>query len=99
MPWSIQQEIKSLIGSSGTIERPWASGDRFSLATGIAARVRQVAADTSRTIPSAVLVANGADTDTFFDALSASAVSANTDCSLAIPQSAFWIGSNARSWP
>ena len=60
------------------VQRPWPSGDRFSLAAGIASRVKQVAADTSRTIPSAVLVANGADAGTFFDALSASAISANT---------------------
>ncbi len=78
VPRSLEKEIKSAIGPSGAVERPWASGDRFSLAAGIASRVRQVAADTSRTIPSAVLVANGADVDTFFDALSASAVSANT---------------------
>lgn len=62
----------------GTVTQPWRYGDRYSLARAIAARSRQVALATSRTVPPAVIVANGADSRAFFDALSAASVSAQT---------------------
>lgn len=66
------------LAPSARIERPWPRGDRYALAASIAARVKRVAGETSRTIPGAVFIANGADPGTFSDALSASAVSANS---------------------
>ncbi|MDH4140245.1 MAG: cell wall-binding repeat-containing protein [Coriobacteriia bacterium] len=77
VPLSRIKELKAIVGS-GRVEQPWASGSRYALARGIALRSRQVASESTRTVPSAAFIANGADSDTFFDALSLSAVSAST---------------------
>lgn len=69
-------EIKAIVGSR--VEQPWRTGGRFVLAAGIADRIRKVATDTSRSVPAAAFVANGADPRRFGDALAASAVSRNT---------------------
>ncbi|TLM97346.1 MAG: cell wall-binding repeat-containing protein, partial [Actinobacteria bacterium] len=63
---------------SGTVTQPWKLGDRYQLARSIAARTRSVAATTGRSIPSAVMIANGANPAAFFDALSAASVSAQS---------------------
>lgn len=72
------RELKRIVGSKGKVEQPWLKGDRYTTSRGIAARVRQVAADTSRTIPAAVFVANGERRSAFWDVLAVSAVSRNT---------------------
>lgn len=77
VPWARIKEMRSIVGQ-GRIEQPWQSGTRYDLARGIANRVRTIATQTGRTLPSTVFVANGANEDTFFDALSLSAVSAAT---------------------
>lgn len=69
-------EIKSIVGPR--VEQPWKSGGRYVLAAGIADRVRKVASDTSRTVPAAAFVVNGADPRRFGDALAASAISRYT---------------------
>jgi len=71
------REIRSAIGSS-RVEQPWPRGSRYDLARGIALRSRQVAEAAGRTAPDAVFIANGADPDKSFDALSLSSVSAAT---------------------
>ncbi len=78
VPSARVRELRTIAGAAGTVEQPWTSGTRFGLAAGIAARTRQVAADTARVIPSAAFVANGDEATRFFDALAASAVSRNT---------------------
>lgn len=70
-------QLKSIVGS-GNVEQPWTVGDRYTLASGIAARSRAVAADTSRTVPARALIANGTNEAAFVDALALSAVSART---------------------
>ncbi len=77
VPSARVSEIRSLVGS-GTVEQPWKTGGRYATAAGIANRVRKVAAETSRTVPNAVFVANGAEAKRFSDALAASAVSRAT---------------------
>lgn len=71
-------ELKRIVGKRGKVEQPWIRGDRYTTSRGIAARVRQVAAETSRTIPSAVFVANGQRRSAFWDVLAVSAVSRGT---------------------
>lgn len=63
---------------AGVVEQPWKNADRFSLAAAVAQRVKEVAASTSRAIPSAVLVANGSKSRLLRDAAAASAVSRHT---------------------
>ncbi|MDP2182864.1 MAG: cell wall-binding repeat-containing protein [Actinomycetota bacterium] len=75
VPWARIKEMRAIVGR-GRIEQPWPNGTRYDLARGIALRVRDIAAQTGRTRPGTVFVANGADANTFFDALSLSAVSA-----------------------
>lgn len=70
-------ELKAIVGSA-RVEQPWKTGGRYSLAAGIADRVRAVAATTSRTVPPVAIVANGSDPRRFADALAASAISRNT---------------------
>ncbi len=71
-------ELKRIVGKKGKVEQPWLKGDRYTTSRGIAARVRRVAADTSRTVPAAVFVANGERRSAFWDVLAVSAVSRNT---------------------
>ncbi len=71
-------ELKRIVGGNGHVEQPWLNGDRYTTSSGIAARVREVAADASRTIPAAVFIANGARRSAFWDVLAVSAVSRNT---------------------
>jgi lipoprotein-anchoring transpeptidase ErfK/SrfK len=78
VPPAVTGELKRIVGPAGTVEQPWLGGDRFSLAAGIAMRVRDVAAETSRTVPARALVANGTNQAGFVDALAISAVSART---------------------
>lgn len=70
-------ELRAIVGST-RVEQPWKTGGRYALAAGIAARTRAVAQATSRTVPAAAIVANGADATRFYDALAASAVSRHT---------------------
>lgn len=55
-----------------------AGPNRYATAAAIAARMHEVAVDRDMEQPDAVLLANGADWNKFFDALAMSAVSANT---------------------
>ena len=71
-------ELKAIVGSAGSVEQPWITGDRYSLSRGIAARVRQVATETSRSVPGAVFIANGERRDAFWDVLAVSAISRHT---------------------
>jgi len=70
-------QLKSIVGV-GNVERPWPGGDRFSTAAGVAVRMRQAAEESSRTMPSMALIANGTNEAGFYDALALSAVSAKT---------------------
>lgn len=70
-------QLESIVGTAN-VERPWAGGDRYSTAAGIALRMKQSAEESSRTMAPIALVANGTDAAGFFDALSLSAVSART---------------------
>jgi len=67
-------QIAAVVGSENVERLPY--GDRFATAANIAERVRQVAPERGKTVPSVALVANGADSNTFFDALALSAISA-----------------------
>jgi lipoprotein-anchoring transpeptidase ErfK/SrfK/putative cell wall-binding protein len=68
-------ELKSIVGAAGTVEQPWTTGDRYHLAEGIAKRMREVAAETSREMPAAAFIVNGSERQRLSDALAASAVS------------------------
>jgi len=70
-------QLKAIVGVAN-VERPWAGGDRYSTSAGIALRMKAAAAETSRTMPSVALIANGTDGAGFYDALALSAVSAKT---------------------
>ncbi len=70
-------QIKSIMGAA-QVRRPFTGGDRYTTAAGVAALMRKAAADTSRTMPSVALVANGTNEFGFYDALALSAVSART---------------------
>ena len=70
-------QVKSIVGTA-TVERPWAGGDRYSTAAGIALRMKVAADETARTMPPIALAANGTDAAGFYDALALSAVSAKT---------------------
>ena len=71
-------DLRRIVGAKGRVEQPFRAGDRYAVARDIAARVGTVAHDTSRTVPAAVFIANGADRDTFWDVLAVSAVSRHT---------------------
>ena len=71
-------ELKRIVGAKGRVEQPFRAGDRYAVARDIATRVGAVARDTSRTVPAAVFIANGADRDKFWDVLAVSAVSRHT---------------------
>ncbi|MHB1340528.1 MAG: cell wall-binding repeat-containing protein [Coriobacteriia bacterium] len=70
-------QIKNIVGASN-VEQPWVTGDRFTVAAGIARRMQAVAAADSRELPGQVLIANGTDAAGFADALALSAISART---------------------
>jgi lipoprotein-anchoring transpeptidase ErfK/SrfK/putative cell wall-binding protein len=74
---SVTRQIASLFGA-GSVEQPWDGGDRYTTAAGVAARVAEVARETSRTVPARAFVANGTDEFGFVDAAALSAVSART---------------------
>ncbi len=69
-------EIRRIVGKNAVERLPY--GDRYATAAEIAQRVRWVAGETGRTVPSMALIANGADSTKFFDALALSAISART---------------------
>jgi lipoprotein-anchoring transpeptidase ErfK/SrfK/putative cell wall-binding protein len=71
-------ELKSIVGPKGSVEQPWKTGDRFSVARGISARSSLVASATARTVPDAVFIAGAESAKTFWDVLAASAVTRNT---------------------
>ncbi|MDH4140163.1 MAG: cell wall-binding repeat-containing protein [Coriobacteriia bacterium] len=67
------EEIKTYVGGGrATSERVLSSGSRFDLASAIARRMAEVRPSE---FPTTALVANGADAQTFFDALALSAIS------------------------
>ena len=70
-------QIASVVGTAA-VERPWPAADKYSLAAGIAARVREVAAQTGATIPSAALVVDGSSTSHLWDAAAAASVARHT---------------------
>lgn len=70
-------QIKSIVGAAN-VEQPWTTGDRFTVAAGIARRMQAVAAADSRVLPGQVLIANGTNVAGFADALALSAISART---------------------
>jgi lipoprotein-anchoring transpeptidase ErfK/SrfK/putative cell wall-binding protein len=74
---SVTGQMAAILGP-GSVEQPWDGGDRYSTAAGVAARVSQVARETSRTVPARAFVANGTDDFGFVDAAALSAVSART---------------------
>jgi putative cell wall-binding protein len=75
IPEARMAEMAAIVGD-GDIERlPY--GDRYETARQIALRVHEIAEDTNRD-PGMAFIANGSDYGKFFDALSASAVSAHT---------------------
>lgn len=74
---AVTSEIAGIV-APGMVEQPWVVGDRYDTAAGVALRVAEVARDTSRTVPARALVANGTTPFGFIDALSLSAVSAQT---------------------
>ena len=67
----------SAVGTA-TVEQPWQSASRYSLAASVAHRVRFVAGQTGRTVPAVAFVANGSNPKRLWDAAAASAVSRNT---------------------
>jgi hypothetical protein len=68
-------EIASYVGPSRLAkDRVLATGDRYDLAAAVARRVR---AENGGVAPDVALVANGADPETFFDALSLSAITSS----------------------
>lgn len=75
IPAARVNELLAAAGSGSTADRVLASGDRFQLAGAIA---REMQATRPAEFPSRALVANGADPDTFFDALALSAIAAGT---------------------
>jgi N-acetylmuramoyl-L-alanine amidase len=70
-------QIRSAVGTS-TVEQPWKSANRYSLAAAAAQRVRQVAAANGSVVPTAALVVNGSNTSQAWDALAASVISRHT---------------------
>jgi len=75
VPGARVAELLAAAGSGSTAERVLATGDRYQLAAAIARRMRSVR---PAQFPTRALIANGADSRTFFDALSMSAVTAAT---------------------
>jgi len=82
---AVVNELRSLI-TSGTVEQPWAAGDRYTTAAQVAARSAQVARESSRTVPARAFIANGTDRFGFVDALALSAVSARTGVPILLVQ-------------
>jgi hypothetical protein len=73
----IAEIIRGVGASSVTADRIIDSGDRYDLARAIANRMKTVAAsDPGKTMPDAVLLANGADPACYFDALALSPIAA-----------------------
>jgi len=68
-------ELRRVVGNRGTVEQPWVTGDRYTVARGIADRTRLVASLNLRAVPDVVFVANGERPATFWDVLAVSAVS------------------------
>jgi hypothetical protein len=68
-------ELVASAGPGSTAERVLATGTRFDLAAAIAARMK---AQRPGDFPARALIANGADANTFFDALSLAPISAAT---------------------
>lgn len=77
IPSARVNELRAVV-PSGTVEQPWTSGSRYSLAARVSARMSAVASATAKVRPNAVFVANGAEAKRFSDALAASAVSRYT---------------------
>lgn len=77
VPLTRVKELRGVV-PSGTIEQPWTTGSRYSLAEQISVRMSKVASDSALSRPSAAFVANGAEPKRFSDALAASAVSRHT---------------------
>ncbi|NTU70564.1 MAG: L,D-transpeptidase family protein [Coriobacteriia bacterium] len=71
--------------STATVEQPWKTVTRSSLAAAVAGRTREVAAATSRSIPAVALVANTGDNpELVWDAIVASAISRHTGIPLLV---------------
>ncbi len=70
-------KIRSAVGTA-TVEQPWQSASRYSLAASVAHRVRFVAGQTGRSVPAVAFVANGSNPKRLWDAAAASAVSRHT---------------------
>jgi lipoprotein-anchoring transpeptidase ErfK/SrfK/putative cell wall-binding protein len=77
VPAARVSELRAILPSA-TVEQPWTTGDRYSLAANISARIATVVRVSGLSRPNAVFVANGSEADRFTDALSASAVSRST---------------------
>lgn len=69
-------QMRGIVGQSQVERLPY--GDRYATAASIAARAATVASERGKTVPSVALIANGADSTKFFDALALSAISAQT---------------------
>ncbi len=69
--------IRSVVGTS-TIEQPWKTASRYSMAAMIAARVRLVASADGRTVPKVAFLANGSSASNLWDASAVAAVSRRT---------------------
>ena len=66
-------QIVSAAGTA-TVEQPWASASKYSLAASIAQRVRSVAAASGSTVPSAALVVDGSHVSHMWEAAAAASV-------------------------
>jgi len=75
IPEARMAEMEAIVGETDIERLPY--GDRYETARQIALRVHEIAEDTGRD-PGMAFIANGSDYGKFFDALSASAVSAHT---------------------
>ncbi|MDH4140854.1 MAG: cell wall-binding repeat-containing protein, partial [Coriobacteriia bacterium] len=74
-------ELESAVLGTLHKDRVLATGGRYDLAAAIAQRVKSVAqSNPAKDMPPAVLIANGADSTKFFDALALSAISAGKGC-------------------
>jgi putative cell wall-binding protein len=82
IPDSVAQEVADASGgAAGVPDRIIATGDRYDLAAAIAERIVAVSGN-----PGTALVANGADSDKFFDALALSPLSASEDVPILLVQ-------------
>jgi len=66
-------EFAAIVGAANVERLPY--GDRYETARQVALRSRQVAQTAGKTLPNFAIIANGADSEKFGDALSASAIS------------------------